>query len=377
MVVINIKLMIYGDAPTLTSSYGKVADYLGRYLIKKGVTVSWAALQYGLGQPFEYAGGKVYAGDLTSFPKALQMEHPDILLHIRDNWVFTKEFFNAPYSFKPLWERYNIKQINYTPIQALPVPEAFTNTLVNEAHLTFTMTKWAVNGAVSQGVPEDKIDYLYHGVDPAIYHKESTEHHDNKRFIFIGANYDYRKNIPFLLLAFKKYIDRGHKGDQLYIHANLIGYYHLPTFLNALKLTNADVLFREEQSVKNFGVGVSENDLNKLYNWADAYITATISEGFNMPVLEAERVGLPVIMTDMPQHRELFNRFDRTHFVSSHNDYATVWAYEWHPLLSDMVDKMESVKPGIVPRDESKFTEFDWNNIADRFLKVVGERLNI
>ena len=375
-----MKIAIFGDAPTIGSGYGVVALYLGRELIKRGVEVAWMPLQYSGGTELQFEGGYIYAGDMFSVEDGVRRFKPDYLMHIRDNWVFTKSFFQQPYSFKQLWDRYNIKQINYTPVQAAPVPQEFIDSLKNEAHLTFVTTKWARDYFITEGIEEKKVDYLYHGVDRDVFKSLKIPNVDNttKRFIFMGANYDYRKNMPFLLKAFKKYKEvSGDEKSQLYIHCNLSGHYHMPSFMRILKFKPEEILFKPSQTIRNYGVGMPHRELGVLYNWANIYVTATISEGFDIPVLEAESVGLPVVLTEFPVHRELFSRFRRTNFVKSYNDYATVWGFEWMPDMDDFVEKMIKVEPGIIDRNENDFAEFDWKVITDRFLKVLEEKIPV
>jgi glycosyltransferase involved in cell wall biosynthesis len=49
---------------------------------------------------------------------------------------------------------------------------------------------------------------------------------------------------------------------------------------------------------------VSDDDLVALYSGASALVTASISEGSNLPAQEAMACGCPVIATDIPTHRE-------------------------------------------------------------------------
>ena len=51
---------------------------------------------------------------------------------------------------------------------------------------------------------------------------------------------------------------------------------------------------------------VSDSELHDLYHNARAYMSASVAEGFNLPVLEAQSIGIPVIISEIPTHRELF-----------------------------------------------------------------------
>jgi glycosyltransferase involved in cell wall biosynthesis len=51
---------------------------------------------------------------------------------------------------------------------------------------------------------------------------------------------------------------------------------------------------------------VSRGELDALYRRADAFITVSRFEGFNMSAAEAACHGTPLILSDLPVHRELF-----------------------------------------------------------------------
>ncbi|MHB8544436.1 MAG: glycosyltransferase family 4 protein [Leptospirales bacterium] len=61
-----------------------------------------------------------------------------------------------------------------------------------------------------------------------------------------------------------------------------------------------------EDKVQKFGF-VDEATLVELYQNASLFITASRDEGFDMPPLEAMSCGTPVICSDIPVHRELFD----------------------------------------------------------------------
>jgi glycosyltransferase involved in cell wall biosynthesis len=52
---------------------------------------------------------------------------------------------------------------------------------------------------------------------------------------------------------------------------------------------------------------VCDSSLHKLYSEAMAFISASKGEGFNLPVREALSFGLPVVLSDIDVHRELYN----------------------------------------------------------------------
>jgi glycosyltransferase involved in cell wall biosynthesis len=53
-----------------------------------------------------------------------------------------------------------------------------------------------------------------------------------------------------------------------------------------------------------FAGRVDDDELAALYTGASAYVTAAVSEGFGLPMLEARACGTQVIGTDIPALRE-------------------------------------------------------------------------
>lgn len=52
---------------------------------------------------------------------------------------------------------------------------------------------------------------------------------------------------------------------------------------------------------------VSDNDLPEYYGACDAYATASLWEGFDMPLVEAQACGKPAVAFDIGPHKELID----------------------------------------------------------------------
>ncbi|MDB4977934.1 MAG: hypothetical protein JWM56_120 [Candidatus Peribacteria bacterium] len=93
-------------------------------------------------------------------------------------------------------------------------------------------------------------------------------------FLYVG-NAKQHKNVPMLLEAFKKAETRGRELI-LVTGGKEAASLHLPPGARFLS-------------------SISDVDLPALYALADACVTASLYEGFGLPVVEAEAVGCPVI----------------------------------------------------------------------------------
>lgn len=55
--------------------------------------------------------------------------------------------------------------------------------------------------------------------------------------------------------------------------------------------------------------GISHHDLPALYTAADGFLSASMAEGFGLPMLEAMACGCPVLATDIPAVREVCGEY--------------------------------------------------------------------
>jgi glycosyltransferase involved in cell wall biosynthesis len=64
-------------------------------------------------------------------------------------------------------------------------------------------------------------------------------------------------------------------------------------------------LLDNNQDVRWLGK-ICDSSLKFLYSSAKVFISASKAEGFNLPVREALSFGVPVVISDIPIHRELY-----------------------------------------------------------------------
>jgi len=153
------------------------------------------------------------------------------------------------------------------------------------------------------GLLKDKVVVTYEGVEDKL--KETRQNAKilekygikNPFVIYTGSLYPH-KNVERLVEAV--------------VHLNNI--YHLSISLVVVCARNVFYeRFKQkirEMKAENFVnlVGfVPDEDLAVLYNEAEAFVFPTLSEGFGLPGLEAMSSGCPVICSDIPVLREIYN----------------------------------------------------------------------
>lgn len=374
-----MKLMIMSDAPMLNTGYGQNTYNLLNELDQLGHEVACLALGHA-GEPVRYKHFDIYPG-ATPFmmQKSVQKYRPDAVLHIRDNWIFIPKYVPQAYSLIGMCHAAGAKLINYTPVQAAPLPPEFVETISTQADFTYITNQFGMDQLIEQGAPKDKLGVMYNGVDAGTFRnmnvpRKGTGLPDDKKLaIFVGANMDYRKAIPLAMLTFKRYLEKEAekptpRDAALYLHTNPFGGFDLPVFIKNLDLQGRCFL-KSGDGMKLMTWDLQTNEMAAMYNMGDAFLTCTASEGFNEPALEAFATGLPVVLTDTPIHREIFSCFgDRAFFIPAKEVVPTVWTFEHSPdpdagaeLLAKAFDMG---KKGINMR---QFPQFSWTKIAEKF----------
>lgn len=175
-------------------------------------------------------------------------------------------------------------------------------------NLLVTPSRWSRDRLIDFGFDEGRVRVVRHGVDLAVNRPATQEELQIQRqalgipaesviFLNVGVP-TWNKGIDLLLRAFAT-IYRDHRNIRL-ILKDARGLYGLPvdTVLQSVNaaypgLLSADVL----SAIHVIPVNLSQADLSRLYGFVDWYVSPYRAEGFNLPVLESQACGTPVIIT--------------------------------------------------------------------------------
>lgn len=145
------------------------------------------------------------------------------------------------------------------------------------------------------GAPSEKIQVVYNGVDldrfrrlDAAEVQQRIKNHFPQitgSYILYVGNAKPHKNIPFLIQGYASLPDDVRKSTQLV----LVG-------VGDKKIFEQNNAIRENQLV--ILPSVDDHDLPFLYNAADVFVTASLYEGFCLPVAEAMACGTPVMASE-------------------------------------------------------------------------------
>lgn len=161
-------------------------------------------------------------------------------------------------------------------------------------------------------VKEEKIEVLYEGVtrnlvelapsDSGVIQTRLEELGIKDRyFLYVGSAYAH-KNLRTLVISYKDLLDKGLFSGQLVIAGKIDQFTErLAGFIHALKL-DTKVVFAARRTE---GKHVPDSDLAYLYKGSMAYVSSSLEEGFGLTPLEAQAFNIPVLVSDIPIHREV------------------------------------------------------------------------
>ncbi len=200
----------------------------------------------------------------------------------------------------------------WLPIDHDPVPKAVLNALEG-AYLPLTYAKWGHRMLTEAGVENH---YIPHGIEPSTYKvlddiDKVRSFRDRNFFspdhltVMVAANKGFpdRKAFQVQLRAWAEFA-KDKPGAKLYIHTEPSQVYGGIDFAALTKTLgiNERVYFPDRLQ---YHLGMPAEYLSLVYNSADAFLGAAMSEGFGIPIIEAQACGCPAIVTDFSAMPEL------------------------------------------------------------------------
>jgi glycosyltransferase involved in cell wall biosynthesis len=260
------------------------------------------------------------------FNSVMVIEKVDFCVDIRDFWMLN-HIFQSPY-------RNNFRFVIRPPVDGEPQDEEWIHCF-KTADVVFSHSRWGKKILESEGVKVDGILYgcinsdNFKPLNKIEMRKKYKLQPDLKIILSVMRN-QARKQFPELLQAyalFKKKYPETFEHSVLLLHTSYpdtMGW-DLPQLLRRYGLVS-DVIFTNyclecgkpsvtflqkdyHRNNKNIcfhcdkysavfpstNRGVSEQELNEIYNLADLYVQLAGGEGSGLPAIEAKATGLPVI----------------------------------------------------------------------------------
>ena len=246
--------------------------------------------------------------------------------------------------------------------------------------------------------PPSKLDYIPHGIDTRTFRPLGEDKAELRRdldfdpplpedafvFLCVAANIGPRKCLPLLIRTFAK-LAKEHKDVHLVLWTNpgerLGRAYDLTMYAAQLGVRDR-VHFPLWDPILH---GVSDEELVKLYNAADVYVSNSVAEGFCYPLLEAQTCGLPAIAPDNSAQRELIEGHGWLVKPVDPESYVEIPIYVPYlteypvPDQKDLLACMEEAytnerkRKHFARRAREFALRYDWKRVFPRWLKLLEE----
>lgn len=179
---------------------------------------------------------------------------------------------------------------------------------------------------------------------------------NNSYVLYVGNAYPH-KNLESLVIAYKELLESGKYRGFLVVAGKVDKFSErLAGFVHALKL-DQHVIFAARYSEKT---RVTDQDLSYLYMGATAYILPSLKEGFSITPLEAQSFDIPVLISDIPTHKEVFADSVLYFDPNSNIDLS-------EKMLS--IINNESLRKRLTEAGHENVKKYSWANLAKKTLE--------
>jgi len=128
---------------------------------------------------------------------------------------------------------------------------------------------------------------------------------------------------------------------------------------NNIKVKNLDYIY--------FLSNIPDEDLNFLYNVCEIFLSSSIYEGFNLPIIEALKTKTIVMAADIKVNRELYD--DAVIYFNPHNDVQI------EEIVKKVLKNPEIVRKKIINQYNKITDKFDWEKNTKKMLEIY-QRIN-
>lgn len=292
-------------------------------------------------------------GGLPCYPKIGEPYGGDgLLLHSRDFGA------DVAFTFQDVWpidanclfttaaER---KWIPYLPVDWFPVPDIMYNRL-KHAYRIVTISKAGQNALLERGLqstylPEAVDTNKFKPMDKNAIRKEMGIPENAFVFGMIAANKDDppRKCFQHVMDAFVMFMNNHKDLDcRLFVQTLLEqqGGFNIKIYAEHLGIL--DRLYYPQ--FYEYWYKCNQDYIAKILNAFDVLLSPSNSEGFGLPIVEAQSCGIPVIVNNWASMPELVIP-DKTGFIcdTGYKFWTPIHAYKAFPSLQSLYDSMEKV----------------------------------
>lgn len=242
---------------------------------------------------------KAYGHDM--YHRYLPLEKPDTVVTLGDAWMV------APLAQMPR----ECQWIAYFPVDGAPLSQPIGN-IISHANERVNFTYFGKHVTEQAGFDTN---YIPHAFDPTIFKPLTQSEKDmmkekigwKDRFIFgVVSRPNPRKHLKRLFQAYGMLLRENpemKKTTGLYLHMDVKDPMAPPDFMEDLNIYG--IIDNVKFTNHPFLQGLSDEELNAIYNMFDVQCLPTGGEGFGVTMIEAGGAGIPTIATDYTTPREI------------------------------------------------------------------------
>jgi glycosyltransferase involved in cell wall biosynthesis len=407
----NANILFYGDF-NCTTGFGNVSKQLiDNWSKNKNFNIVVLAINDLSEKPYNYKPNVFVIPCLVAdenkdsyarleLLKTLYAENYDVFFALNDIEVLNSmtEHLSNVKKERAKANKKKTKYILYTPIDSEPRPSDCNVLTLFDEVITYTeYGKATLKPLVSESIWK-KIKVIPHGIDTEVFYPIDNKFEVSKTkeqlfgksdvFVFGSVNRNSaRKDLATLMIGFAMFKHTSQANAVLYLHCNPKDKMGIDCFRLSERLgldVGTDIFFPKDFNENN---GVSESELNKIYNTFDCFITTTTAEGWGLSVVEAMATKKLVVaprhtsiqeITDNGNNAFLFkfmqravfvNDFEKIRFISNPEEVAQVCGIVYN-MQNEEVEVQEQVKE-IVDRAYNHVTKWNWEDIAKKFEQII------
>lgn len=376
-----MKIMWSSNSPWTASGYGVQSKYLMPRFTALGHQVAihaWYGLEGGMlemnGIPIYPKGFELYGNDIA---QAHYMHaESDILVSLIDVWVLHG------------FGKKSMRWIPYMPIDMETSDGKPPQIILNALEGAYRVVSYARYGERILNNAGISNVMIPHGVDTKIFapadkvaaKKKMNFAEDAFVIGMVAANKGYpsRKAFPENMQAVANFKQRHpHRKVKLYLHTlegTHTGGVDFDLMLKDMGFVKEDVTFCNQYT---YMLGFNDEYMANAYNAMDVLLAASMSEGFGIPLIEAQACGTPVITTDYSSMPEL--TFAGCSVPISQRFWNPLGAWMAMPDIDALTEALEwaySNRGGTQIREKARdgALPYDWDTVvADGWKPLLEE----
>lgn len=365
-----MKILWISDNPFVNSSYTLQSKLLISFLRKYHEIIYYGITYNGTETSWE---GIPVVGNSYDLDKGLinyyvTKYNVDIVFTMKDPNYFPTD----------IMKKLDVPWVAFAPIDTEPANIALKNYL-HYAMVALTPTQWSKWSLEEYMLP---VMYTPHGLDSNFFTIDKAEEFRKRFFIephqkvynFVGANNSYpsRKNIDLLLMLWADFSRRHPEEVVLFLHTNTMGSVKLGVLLEALDISEYSYRFTPQDE---YFAGCSDKYVRDIYRASDWGIYLSGGEGFNLPVVENQLCGVPIIGTRFTAHRETIQSGIVLEQQQSELQYDASGGFRIRPQYDTALEALElSLKTPYNPLEvRQSILKYDLQNVIPYWVEAFAK----